>query len=60
MKGNTMTYLPIDHVNAVMADRLRDAEQARLVRQVSWRTRRGGAQAETRAPLLRLRDPLNA
>ena len=28
-----MTYLQIDHVNAVMADRMREAEHARLVRQ---------------------------
>jgi hypothetical protein len=61
MKGNTMSYLQIDHVNAVMADRLRDAEHARLVREVKL------ANKASREPkprpgrrFFRLRDPLKA
>ena len=56
-----MTYLQIDHVNAVIADRMREAEHARLVREAKlvnkaineprpWRRRRS----------FRLRDPLKA
>ena len=62
MKGNTMTYLQIDHVNAVMADRLRDAQQARLVRQVKMATKasREPEPRPGRRRFLRLRDPLKA
>ena len=39
MKGNTMTYLQNDHVHAVMAERMRQAEHARLVREVRLATK---------------------
>jgi hypothetical protein len=61
MKGNTMTYLQIDHVNAVMADRFREAEHARLVRDVK-RANKANREPNPRRRrrFLRLRDPLRA
>jgi hypothetical protein len=61
MKGNTMTYLQIDHVNAVMADRMREAEHARLVREVKQANKANTEpKPRRRRRLLRLRDPLKA
>jgi hypothetical protein len=61
MKGNTMTYSQIDHVNAVMADRIREAEHARLVRDAK-RAKRANKEPNPRRRrrFLRLRDPLRA
>ena len=56
-----MTYSQIEHVNAVMVDRIREAEHARLVRDVK---RANEANKEPnprrRRRFLRLRDPLRA
>ena len=61
MKGNTMSYLQIDHVNAVMADRMRDAEHARLVREVKLASKASREpMTRPRRRFLRLRDPLKA
>jgi hypothetical protein len=61
MKGNTMTYLQIDHVNAVMADRMREAEHARLVREARLANKAmKEAKPRMRRHFLRLRDPLRA
>ena len=61
MKGNTMTYLQIDHVNAVMADRMREAEHARLVRQARQANKANkDPKPRRRRRFLRLRDPLRA
>jgi hypothetical protein len=56
-----MTYLQNDHVNAVMADRMREAEHARLVRAVK-RANRANKDPEPRGRrrFFRLRDPLRA
>jgi len=59
MKGNTMTYLQIDHVNAVMADRMREAEHARLVREAKLVNKAGKElKPRRRRRFFRLRDPL--
>lgn len=56
-----MTYLQIDHVNAVMADRMREAEHARLVREVKQANKANTEpKPRRRRRLLRLRDPLKA
>jgi len=56
-----MTYLQDDHVNAVMADRMRQAEHARLVREARLVNRANkGAKPRRRRRFLRLRDPLSA
>lgn len=61
MKGNTMTYLQNDHVNAVMADRIREAEHARLVRAARRVNKANNESKPTRRRrFLRLRDPLRA
>jgi len=61
MKGITMTYLQIDHVNAVMADRMREAEHARLVREVKLANKANKElRPRRRRRFLRLRDPLKA
>lgn len=61
MKGKTMTYLQHDHVNAVMADRLREAEHARLVREVKLANKASKEPKPSRRRwFLRLRDPLKA
>ena len=60
MKGNTMTYLQIDHVNAVMAERMREAEHARLVREAKLANKAGKEPKPRRRRFLRLRDPLRA
>jgi hypothetical protein len=61
MKGNTMTYLQNDHVHAVMADRLREAEHARLVREARLANKANKeAKPRRRRRFLRLRDPLRA
>jgi hypothetical protein len=61
MKGNTMTYLQIDHVNAVMADRMREADHARLVREARLANKANReAKPRRRRRFLRLRDPLRA
>jgi hypothetical protein len=61
MKGNTMTYLQNDHVKAVMADRLREAEYARLVREVKLANKANREpKPRRRRRFLRLRDPLRA
>ena len=45
-----MTYLQIDHVNAVMADRMREADHARLVREARLVEQgQQGAEAKTAA-----------
>lgn len=54
-----MSYLQIDHVNAVMADRMRDAEHARLVREVKLASKASREpMTRPRRRFLRLRDPL--
>jgi hypothetical protein len=60
MKGNTMTYLQIDHVNAVMADRMREADHARLVREARLVSKNNKAPIPRRRRFLRFRDPLRA
>ena len=61
MKGNTMTYLQDAHVSAVMADRIREAEHARLVREVRRVNKANRESKPTqRRRFLRLRDPLRA
>ncbi len=61
MKGNTMTYLQNDHVHAVMAERMREAEHARLVREVRLANKANKeAKPRRRRRFLRLRDPLRA
>jgi len=56
-----MTYLQIDHVNAVMADRMREAEHARLVREARLANKANKeAKPRRRRRFLRLRDPLRA
>ena len=61
MKGNTMTYLQNDHVNAVMAERMREAEHARLVREVRLANKANKESTpRRRRRFLRLRDPLRA
>lgn len=59
MKGNTMTYLQIDHVNTVMADRMREAEHARLVREAKLVNQAAKEpRPRRRRRFFRLRDPL--
>ena len=59
MKGKTMTYLQIDHVNAVMADRMREAEHARLVRKAKLVHKAAKEpRPRRRRRFFRLRDPL--
>ncbi len=60
MKGNTMAYLQDDHVSAVMADRIREAEHARLVREVRRVNKANKESKPQRRRFLRLRDPLRA
>jgi hypothetical protein len=56
-----MTYLQIDHVNAVMADRMREAEHARLVRDAKQANKANKEpEPRRRRRFLRLRDPLRA
>ncbi len=56
-----MTYLQNDHVNAVMADRLREAEHARLVRAFKQANKASNEpEPRRRRRFLRLRDPLRA
>jgi len=56
-----MTYLQIDHVNAVMADRMREAEHARLVREAKQVSKANKeSKPRRRRRFLRLRDPLRA
>ena len=56
-----MTYLQNDHVHAVMADRMREAEHARLVREVRLANKANKeAKPRRRRRFLRLRDPLRA
>jgi hypothetical protein len=56
-----MTYMQIDHVNAVMADRMREAEHARLVREVKQANKvNKEPEPRRRRRFLRLRDPLRA
>jgi len=50
-----------DHVNAVMADRMREAEHARLVREVKQANKAIiEPKPRPRRRFLRLRDPLKA
>jgi hypothetical protein len=60
MKGNMMTYLQNDHVHAVMADRMREAEHARLVREVKRAHKANKEPKPRRRRFFRLRDPLRA
>ena len=55
-----MTHLQIDHVNAVMAERMREAEHARLVREAKLANKAGKEPKQRRRRFLRLRDPLRA
>ena len=56
-----MTYLQNDHVSAVMAERMREAEHARLVREVRRVNKANKESKPTRRRrFLRLRDPLRA
>ena len=56
-----MTYLQIDHVNAVMADRMREAEHARLVRDAKQASKANQEpKTRQRRRFFRLRDPLRA
>jgi hypothetical protein len=56
-----MTYLQNDHVNAVMADRMREAEHARLVRAAKQANKANKDPKPRRGRrFLRLRDPLRA
>ncbi|MGH8949759.1 MAG: hypothetical protein ACRDXF_12940 [Acidimicrobiia bacterium] len=56
-----MTYLQIDHVNAVMADRMREAEHARFVREAKL-ANKGSREPKPRRRrrFLGIRDPLKA
>ena len=61
MKGNTMTYLQNDYVHAVMADRMREAEHARLVREVRLANKaEKEPKPRQRRRFFRVRDPLKA
>jgi anti-sigma factor RsiW len=56
-----MTYMQIDHVNAVMADRMRGAEHARWVREARLANKANRApKPRLRRRFFRLRDPLRA
>ncbi len=56
-----MTYLQNDHVSAVMAERMREAEHARLVREVKQANKASREpKPRRRRRFLRLRDPLRA
>ena len=56
-----MTYLQNDHVNAVMAERMREAEHARLVRAVKRANKANNEpKPRRRRRFFRLRDPLRA
>jgi hypothetical protein len=56
-----MTYLQNDHVTAVMADRMREAEHARLVRAVKRANKANNEpKPRRRRRFFRLRDPLQA
>ena len=56
-----MTYLQNDYVQAVMANRMREAEHARLVREVRLANKANKEpKPRRRRRFFRLRDPLRA
>ncbi|HYJ25362.1 MAG TPA: hypothetical protein VE027_10180 [Acidimicrobiia bacterium] len=56
-----MTYLLNDHVNAVLAERMREAEHARFVREVKQANKANKEpKPRRRRRFFRLRDPLRA
>jgi len=55
-----MTHLQNDYVTAVMAERLSEAEHARLVRRVRLAKKASTEVRSRRRWALRLRDPLKA
>jgi hypothetical protein len=56
-----MTYLLNDHVNAVLAEHMREAEHARFVREVKQANKANKEpKPRRRRRFFRLRDPLRA